>query len=60
MLTYSNMHGAESDLETETNKILCDFQMQTDHSIPVRSDLVLINMKKRNNHFADFTLPEKA
>ena len=38
------MHKPECISENETNKILSDFQIQKDHSIPTkRSDLVLIN-----------------
>ena len=35
-------------LDNETHKILCDFEIQTDHLITVRRpDLVLINKKKK-------------
>ena len=40
------MHNPESVLENETNKILGDFEIQTDHQIPTtRQDLVIINKK---------------
>ena len=45
------MQKLESVLENETNKIFCDIEIETDHSIPAkRPDLVL--MKKQNNYFA--------
>ena len=35
-------------LENATHKLLWDFNIQTDHLIPVRSpDLIIINKKKR-------------
>ena len=41
------MHNPESVLENETDKILWDLEIQTDHSIPSRRpDLILINKKK--------------
>ena len=43
------MHNPESVLENETHKILCDFQIQTDHLISARRpDLMIINKKKNN------------
>ena len=43
------MHKPESVLENKTHKILCDFEIQTDHLIPARKpDLVLIYEKKKN------------
>ena len=43
------MENPESILENETHKILCDFEMQTDHRIPDRQPhLVIINKKKMN------------
>ena len=48
------MHKPKSVLENEVRNILCNFKIQTDHSIPARmSDVVLINMKKRTCHLGD-------
>ena len=42
------MHNPDSVLENETHKILWDFEIQTDHPIPVgRPSLVLIDKKER-------------
>ena len=42
------MHKPESVLENETQKVLCDFKIQTDQLIPARRpDLRIINKKKR-------------
>ena len=42
------MRNAESVLENETNKILWNFKIQTDHLIPDRRlDLVIVNEKKK-------------
>ena len=42
------MHNLESVLENETHKLLWDFEIQTDHQIPVRRpNLILINNKKK-------------
>ena len=52
------MHKPESVLENETHKILWDFEIKTDHSIPAkRPDLVLINKKKRSCPLVDFAVP---
>ena len=41
------MRKQESVLRNETNKILWDFEIQTDHKIPAeKSDLVIVNKKK--------------
>ena len=41
-----------SVLENDTNKLLWDFNIQTDHLIPARRpDLIIINQKKRNSLF---------
>ena len=43
------MHKLESVLENEKQKILRDFEIQTDHLIPARRpDIVLINKEKEN------------
>ena len=41
------MHKPESVLENETHKILCDFEIQTDHLIPARRPDLTIVKKKR-------------
>ena len=42
------MHKSESVLENETNKILWDFEIQTEHPTPVRRlALVMVNKKKK-------------
>ena len=46
------MHNTAPVLETDTQKLLWDFVIQTDHLISTRRpDLVIIN-KKNNNKFA--------
>ena len=43
------MHNPEFVLESETHKILKDFEIQTDHLISARwPDLVIVNKKKEN------------
>ena len=42
------MHNPESMLENETQKLLRDFEIQTDHLISARQpDLIIINKKER-------------
>ena len=42
------MHKPESVLENETDRILWDFEIQTDHLIPLkRPELVVANQKKK-------------
>ena len=42
------MNKPESVLENETEKILVDFEIQTDHQIPARQlDLVIVKKKKK-------------
>ena len=42
------MHNPESDLENETPKILCDFEIQMYHqTLAKRLDRVIVNKKKR-------------
>ena len=42
------MHNQAPILENDSNKLLWDFNIQTDHLIPARSpDLIIINKKKR-------------
>ena len=53
------MHEPESVLENETQKLLLDFEIQTDYQIPnKRIDLLLIKRKKIIYHLADFTVQE--
>ena len=49
------MHNKESVLANKTQKILPDFQIQTDHLIPDRRpDLVLVKKKKKTCRIVDF------
>ena len=42
------MHNPAPVLENDTHKLLWDFNIQTDHLIPVRKpDLIIINKKKK-------------
>ena len=42
------MHNPASVLENDTQKLLCDFDIQTDHLIiPRRPDIIKTNKKKR-------------
>ena len=51
------MHQPESILLSELNKILWDFEIQTDHLIPARRpDQVIIN-KKKNLPLSGFCSP---
>ena len=44
------MHNPAPVLENDTHKLLCDFNIQTDHQIPARRpDLIIINNKKKEN-----------
>ena len=52
------MNKAKSILVNETQRILGDFKIQTDHLMAaVRIDLVLINKKKRSCKLVDFAVP---
>ena len=55
------MHNPAPVLETNTNKLLWDFDIQTDHLISVRSpDLIIINppqKKKKICKIMDFAVP---
>ncbi len=52
------MHNPESVLENEMHKFLWDFEIQTDHLISAkRSDLVIINKRKRTCRIVDFADP---
>ena len=45
-------------LENATNKLLWDFNIQTDHLIPARRpDLIIINKRKRICKIIDFAIP---
>ena len=42
------MHNPTPVLEKDSHKLLCDFNIQTDHLIQARRpDLIIINKKKR-------------
>ena len=52
------MHNPESVLKNETQKLLWDFEIQTDHLISARrQDLIIINKKKRTCKIVDFAVP---
>ena len=52
------MHKPKFVPENEMTKILCSFQIQTDHLILARrTDQVLINKKNRICHLVDFDVP---
>ena len=51
------MHNQESVVEKETHKLLWDFEIQTDHQISARPDLIIINNKKRICRIVDFVVP---
>ena len=52
------MHNPESILENETQKLLWDLEIQTDHLILARQpDLVIISKEKRTCRIVDFAVP---
>ena len=52
------MHNPAPVLENDTHKLLWDFNIQTDHLIPVRRpDLIIINKMKRICKIVDFAVP---
>ena len=52
------MHKLAPVLENDLHKLLWDFNIQTDHLIPVRRpDLIIINKKKRICKIVDFAVP---
>ena len=53
------MHNPAPVLENDTHKLLWDFNIQTDHLIPARrSDLIIINKKKRTCKIVDIAIPD--
>ena len=51
------MHHPTSVLENETNELLWNFDLQTDHLISARRpDLIIINKKKKENKIVDFAV----
>ena len=51
------MHKLASVLKNDSQKLLWDFNVQTDHLIPARSpDLIIINKKKRICKIVDFAV----
>ena len=51
------MHNPAPVLENNTHKLLCDFDIQTDHLISARRpDLIIINKKKRTYKIVDFAI----
>ena len=52
------VYAQESVLKKEMQKILWDFEIQTDHLVPAgRPELEIVNMKKRNYWIVDFAAP---
>ena len=52
------MHNLAPVLENNTHKVLWDFDIHTDHLIAARkSDLIIINKKKRTFNIVDFAVP---
>ena len=52
------MHNPESVLENDMHKLLCDFEIQSDHLISARRpDLIIINKKETTCRIVDFTVP---
>ena len=54
------MHNPAPVLETDTHKLLWDFDLRTDHLILARRpDLIIINKKKKKRicKIVDFTVP---
>ena len=52
------MHKPESVLENETHKVLCCFEIQTNHLISTKkTDLMIVNKKKRTCRQLDFAVP---
>ena len=54
------MHNPAPVLENDTHKLLWDFNIQTDHLLPVRRpDLTIINQKKKKRicKIVDFAVP---
>ena len=52
------MHNPASVLENDTHKLLWDFDVKPDHLISARrSDLIIINKKKRTCKIVDFAVP---
>ena len=49
------MHNPKSALETETHKILRDFEIQMDHLLLTKqTDIVIVNKKQRTCRKVDF------
>ena len=52
------MHNPAPVLENNTRKLLCDFDIHTDHQISTRRlDLIIINKKKKTCKIVDFAVP---
>ena len=51
------MHKPESVHENETHKILWQFDIQMDHSIPHRRPNLVLTNKKKTCHLVDFAIP---
>ena len=52
------MHNPAPVLKNQTQKILWNFHIQTDHLISARRpDLIMINKMKRTHKIVDFAVP---
>ena len=52
------MHNLAPVLQNDSHKLLCDFNIQTDHLIPAsKPDLIIINKRKRICKIVDFAVP---
>ena len=52
------MHNAAALLENGTHKLLCDFDIQTDHlNSARRPDLIVINKNKKTCKIVNFAVP---
>ena len=52
------MHNPESPLENDTQRLLWDFEIQTDHLISARrADLAIINKKNKTSRIVEFAVP---
>ena len=53
------MHNPASVLESEMQKLLWDFDVQTDHLISARRlNIIIIDNRKRTCRTVDFAVPE--
>ena len=55
--TKKYMHKPESVFENEKHQILWDFEIQTDHQLPVRRLYLVIINKRKTYQIVDFAIP---